>query len=71
MSKQTICDLCKKPITFDQVEKARHFRIKERKFPFFSFDEWTEIDAHDECVRTLMAASVAGVYDRDKEGKAE
>jgi len=59
MSKQTICDLCKKPITFEKIDNARHFRIKERKFPFFSWDEWIEIDAHDECVEALMASAAS------------
>lgn len=51
MGYMRICDLCGEPLR----SIGRTFKIKERKHSFHE-SWWTEIECHDECVKSLMKA---------------
>lgn len=51
--KETICDLCKKPIN-DEFEDTYKWKIK-RYNPFF--EKWMVLDAHPRCVEAVVCAA--------------
>lgn len=55
MGQVLVCDLCGKPIHFD--ERSRHFKVKELKH-CFEDSWWKRLDVHDECMRLVLESRI-------------